>query len=29
MQWLTKDTLDSVEWLPADEGVLKVLVEKF
>lgn len=24
-RWLTKDTLDSVEWLPADQGVIKKL----
>lgn len=22
-QWLTKETLDSVEWLPADEGLIE------
>ncbi len=27
-KWLTKDTLYSVEWLPADEGVLEILKEK-
>ena len=26
-QWLTKETLDDVEWLPADVGVIKLLKE--
>jgi 8-oxo-dGTP diphosphatase len=24
-KWLTKDTISSVEWLPADEGILKII----
>ena len=24
-RWLTKDTLDSVEWLPADKGVIEII----
>lgn len=27
-RWLTKEELHSVEWLPADEGVIKILREK-
>ncbi len=27
-KWLTKDTLKSVEWLPADYGLLEILREK-
>lgn len=27
-RWLTRDTLDSVEWLPADEGLIKKLKEE-
>lgn len=26
-KWLTKDTLDSVEWLPADKGLIEKLKE--
>ena len=26
-KWLTKDTLDSVEWLPADQGLVEKLKE--
>ena len=26
-KWLTKDTLDSVEWLPADAGVIQKIKE--
>ena len=27
-KWLTKDTLDSVDWLPADEGLIGKLKEE-
>lgn len=27
-KWLTKETLDSVEWLPADKGLIEKLYEK-
>lgn len=27
-KWLTKDTLDSVDWLPADEGVIDKIKQK-
>ncbi len=27
-KWLTKDTLHSVEWLPADEGLLEIIKGK-
>ena len=27
-RWLTRDTLESVEWLPADEGLIKKLKEE-
>lgn len=27
-EWLTRDTLHSVEWLPADEGLLEILKGK-
>ena len=26
-KWLTKDTLDSVDWLPADLGLIKKIRE--
>jgi len=27
-KWLTKDTIDSVEWLPADIGIIKQIKQK-
>ena len=27
-KWLTKDTLDSVEWLPADQGLIPMIRER-
>ena len=27
-KWLTKDTLDSVDWLPADEGIIDKIKQK-
>ena len=27
-QWLTKETLDSVRWLPADEIIIKKIMER-
>lgn len=27
-KWLTKDTLDSVDWLPADEGIIETIKQK-
>lgn len=27
-KWLTKDTLDSVDWLPADEGIIDKIEQK-
>ena len=27
-KWLTKDTIDSVEWLPADIGIIKYIKQK-
>lgn len=27
-KWLTKETLDSVDWLPADEGLIEKLKER-
>lgn len=28
-KWLTKDTLDSVDWLPADLGLIEKIIEYF
>ena len=27
-KWLTKNTLDSVDWLPADEGIIETIKQK-
>ena len=26
-KWLTKDTLDSVDWLPADKGLIEKIMD--
>lgn len=26
-QWLTKETLDSVDWLPVDKGLIEKIVQ--